>query len=71
MVHVQYTSVASGAVMASLGLKYVAHQAIPPSFILRVTEVEAPEDRNLSRISEHRLEEWPNKQDKYHVEENK
>ena len=57
MVHVQYTSVASGAVMASLGLKDVSHQAIPPSFILRVTEVEAPEDRNLSRISEHRLEE--------------
>lgn len=37
MVHVQDTPITGRAVMASLRLENVAHQAVPPSFILRVS----------------------------------
>lgn len=68
MVHVQHTPVASRAVMASLRLEYIAHQAVPPSFILRVSQVEAPEYRHLSWVCEHGLEEGPNEEYEDHVE---
>jgi len=71
MVHVQHTSVACRAVMASFRLKNIAHQAVSPSFILRVTQVEPPENRDLARVREHGLEEGPHQQHKYHVENNK
>jgi len=70
MVHVQDTPITGRAVMASLRLEDVAHQAIPPSFILRVSQIEAPEDRDLARVSKHGLEEGPNEQDEDHVKHN-
>jgi hypothetical protein len=46
--------------MASLRFENVAHQAVSPSFILRVSQIEAPEYRDLTWVSEHGLEEGPN-----------
>ena len=66
MVHVEHASVAGGAVMASFWLEDVAHKTISAPLILRVSQVEAPEDRDLSRIGCHGLDEGP-----YHHEENK
>lgn len=60
MVHVEHASVASGAVMASLRLEDIAHEAVPPPFVFIVSQMEAPEHWNLSGISCHGLEEGPN-----------
>lgn len=68
VVHVQYTSVASGTVMSSLRLKYVTHKAVSASLILRVAKMEAPKHWHLSRISSHSLEEGPDKQYKEAME---
>jgi hypothetical protein len=64
MVHVEHTSVASRAVMASLWLKNIAHQAVSTPLILIVAEMEAPEDGHLSRVRRHTLEEGPHEHDK-------
>ena len=53
MVHVEDAPVARGAVMAALWLKDVAHEAVTASLVLRVTQVEAPEDGDLPRVSRH------------------
>ena len=52
--------------VASLWLEDVAHQTVAATLDLRVSQVEAPEDRYLARISEHRLSKRPQE----HVEEN-
>jgi hypothetical protein len=57
MVHVENAPVAGGAMMAALRLENIAHQAVTTSFVLRVTEMEAPKDWHLSRICSHRLHE--------------
>jgi hypothetical protein len=57
MVHIEYASIASRAMMASLWLENVAHQAISSPFVFVITKMEAPEDWDLTRISGHRLEE--------------
>jgi hypothetical protein len=67
MIHVKHTPIASGAVVASLWLEHIAHQAVPTTFILVVTEMEAPEHRHLSRICSHRLEEAPNEHQKQEI----
>ena len=59
MVHVEHTSVACGAMMATLWLEHIAHKAITTSFIFVVAQVEAPKYRHLTRVSRHRLEERP------------
>ena len=67
MVHIKHTTVAGRAVMAPLRLENVAHQTISSSFIFIVTKMETPEDRHLSWICCHRLEERPNQHDKEKV----
>lgn len=57
MIHVEYTPITGRAVMASLGLEDVAHQAIAPSFVLVITQVEAPEDWDLPGVGYHCLKE--------------
>jgi len=55
--------------MATLWLENVAHEAVTASFVLWVTEMEAPEDRYLAWICCHALNEGPDKQDEEHVED--
>lgn len=59
MVHVKHAPVACGAVMASLRLENIAHEAVSTTLVLIVTQVKAPENGHLSRISRHRLKERP------------
>jgi len=68
MVHVEHTSVAGRAVMAALRLKYVAHEAIAATFVLRVSQVKAPEDWHLTWVSCHCLDEGPDEHDKQDME---
>ena len=68
MVHVEHAPVARRAMMATLRLKYVAHEAVAATFVLRVTQVEAPEDWNLTWVSCHRLDERPYEQDEQDME---
>ena len=64
VIHVQDAAVARGAVMAPLRLKYVAHEAVPSPLVLRVAQVEPPEDRDLPRVRRHRLDERPDQHEK-------
>lgn len=59
MIHIEHTSVAGAAMMASLWFEYVTHQAVSFPFIFVITKMKAPEYRNLSWISGHRLEKGP------------
>ena len=59
VIHVQYASIARRAVMASLWLENVAHKAVASSFVLRVSQVESPEDGDLPRVCGHGLDEGP------------
>ena len=59
MVHVENAAIARGTMMAALRLEYVAHQTVTASFVLWITEVEAPEDGYLTWISRHALNERP------------
>lgn len=61
MVHIKYTPVAGGTVMASFRLEDIAHEAVPSSFILTISQVKAPENRDLAGVCKHGLEERPNK----------
>jgi len=67
VVHVQHATVACRAVMAPLWFEDIAHQAIPPSLVLRVSQVEAPEHRDLPRISGHCLHKGPDEHNKENV----
>ena len=53
MVHVEYAPIAAGAMMTTFRLKYVAHEAVSAALILRVAQVEAPEDGYLAGIRSH------------------
>ena len=53
VIHVEDTPVAATAVMAPLWLENIAHEAITASFVLRVAQMEAPEDGHLPRVSGH------------------
>ena len=64
MVHVQHTSVARRAMMASLWLENVTHQAVSSSLVFRIAQMEAPKDWYLARIRRHSLNEGPNKHEK-------
>ena len=55
--------------MATLWLENVAHQTIASSLVLRVTKIEAPENRYLAWICCHCLKEAPDEQNKEHIEE--
>jgi len=55
--------------MAAFWLENVAHKAVTASFVLWITEMEAPEDGHLTRISCHTLNEGPHEQDEEHVED--
>jgi hypothetical protein len=67
MVHVEHTSVAHRAMVTSLWLEHVAHQAIPPTLVLWVSQVKAPENGDLPRVSSHGLDERPQKHEEKHV----
>ena len=57
--------------MAPLRLKDVTHEAVAPSLVLRVPQVEAPEHGYLPRVCRHRLDERPDEHEKEHVENSK
>lgn len=41
MVHIENATIASRAVVTTLRLEHIAHQAVPPSLVLRVSQVES------------------------------
>lgn len=59
MVHIEHASVARRAVVATLWLEHVAHEAVATALVFVVTQMEAPEDRHLAWVGRHRLEERP------------
>jgi hypothetical protein len=59
VVHVEHAPVARATVVASFWLEYVAHQAVSLPLVFIVTEMKAPKDRHLARISCHCLNEAP------------
>ena len=63
VVHVEHAPVASRAMVTSFGLKDVAHQTVPASFVFWVAQMEAPEYGNLARVCGHGLEKGPNQKD--------
>ena len=54
--------------MAALWLENVAHETVTASLILWVTEMEAPEDWNLSRVCCHALNERPDQHKEEYME---
>ena len=68
VVHVEYTTVARRTVMASLGLKDIAHQTVASAFVFRITQMKTPKYRYLPRISSHSLDEGPDKHDEENME---
>ena len=71
MVHVKHTTVARRTVMASLGLKDIAHEAVASAIVFRITQMKTPKYRYLPRISSHCLDEGPHKHDKKYMEHSK
>ena len=69
MVHVEHAAVAGRAVMAAFGFENVAHQTVATAFVLRVTQMEAPENRYLAWVRGHCLHEGPDEHDEEHVED--
>ena len=69
VVHVEDAPIAARAVMAPFGFEYVAHQTVSTALILRIAQVEAPEDWNLTWVRCHRLDEWPDEHYEEYVEE--
>lgn len=69
MIHIEYAPIATWAVMASFGFEDITHQAVPTALIFRISQVEAPEDWNLSWVSSHRLYERPYEHEEYYIEE--
>ena len=59
VIHVKHATIAGGTVMASFRFEYIAHQAISPSFVFVVAEMEAPEYWYLPWIRSHRLKKRP------------
>ena len=68
MVHVEDAAIARGAMMASLRLEDVAHEAIAATLVLWVTIVLAPEDGHLARICRHALNEGPDEHEEEKME---
>lgn len=54
--------------MATLRLENITHQAVPSALVLRVAEMEAPEDWHLAGVGRHGLDKGPNKHDEEYVE---
>ena len=55
--------------MAPLWLEDVAHEAVSAALVLRVTQVEAPENGHLSRVCRHALYERPDEHEEEQVED--
>ena len=53
--------------MASLWFENIAHQAVTTSLILIVSQMESPEDRYLSWVGGHGLEERPEQHEEQEV----
>ena len=71
MVHVQHTAIARGAVVAAFWLENIAHKTVSTTFVLRISKMEAPEDRHLAGISRHSLNERPNHHEEKEMEDAK
>ena len=69
MVHVEDAAIAARAVMATLRLEYVAHQAVSAPFVLRVAQVKSPENGHLAGVGGHGLDEAPDEHEEEHVED--
>ena len=54
--------------MAALRLKDVAHEAVTASLVLRVAQMETPENGHLARICRHALYERPHEHEEKNVE---
>jgi len=68
MVHVEDAPITRWAVMATFRLKDVAHKTVSAAFVLRITQVETPEDGHLTWIRSHGLDEGPYKHEEKKVE---
>ena len=68
MIHVQYTPVTGRAVVASIRLEHMTHQAIPPPFVFRVAHEKPSIRRHLARIGEDCLEEGSQEHEEESVE---
>ena len=66
MVHVEDAPVTGRAVMAAFRLENVAHEAVTAALLLWITQMKAPKNWNLARVSCHSLNERPecHKEDK-------
>jgi len=71
MVHVQHTAIARGAVVAAFWLENIAHKTVSTTFVLRISKMEAPEDRHLAGISRHSLNERPSHHEEKEMEDTK
>jgi len=49
VVHVEDAAVALRAMVAALWLEHVAHEAVAPSFVLRIAVVEALKSKKLTQ----------------------
>jgi len=54
--------------MASFWLENVAHEAISAALVLRVSQVESPEDGYLAGVRGHSLDEGPDQHEEKDVE---
>ena len=68
MIHVQHASIAGTAVMAALRLEDVTHEAVTASLVLRVSQMETPENWHLAWICRHTLYERPDQHEENYVE---
>jgi len=57
--------------MAAFWFENVAHQTVATAFVLRVTQMEPPENRYLAWVRGHGLREGPNEHDEEDVENGK
>lgn len=67
VVHIKDTSIAGWAMMTSLRLKNIAHEAVAPPLIFIVAQVETPKHWHLARIRRHGLEKRPEKHKEDHI----
>ncbi len=67
MVHIQYSPITRGTVMASLRFKHMTHQTVPSTLVLRITHVETPVRWQLDWVRRHCLYKAPNKHDQAEI----
>ena len=68
MVHIEHAAIANGAVVATLRLEDVAHEAVAAAFLLWIAQMETPEHGYLSGVRSHCLDETPDEHEEQQVE---